>query len=227
MMTFSRCGVAVLVALAGSLAAAESNASKEAGAVLEGAKIFGAPVAGRDYGRVDPKTLPRPMDAKTFWKIVGEQQATVKLAKTMVVYEGAPMPRAEERDGKVVVTDPVDAATLLEVDQQRFFPKAHVVDDATMERLRTEVFAGVRESSSKLCGFHADYLLKWQGLMAETEVQICFGCRQIRIKNAAGTISGDLAKEQADTLKALLEPYATQGKPLFGTKAEPLVKPGK
>lgn len=221
MMTLTRCGVVAVLALGSGLEASDSGARKAPNIGVEGTKPFAIPKgSASDYGFAEAKPLPRPMDAEAFWRILGEQRATVKLATAMVVYRGVPVRMSAAPGDKAVPAVDVDESTLLRVDEQAFFPEAYSVDGVLLERLRTEIFAGVREPSNKFSGFHADYLLKWAGLMAETEVQICFSCAQIRIKNVAGTISGDLAGPQAAVLKELLQEYGKPGKAPFGIGVE-------
>jgi len=77
------------------------------------------------------------------------------------------------------------------------------------EQLREVLFAGIRErKGGKLCGgFHADFFLRWEGLLAGTDVMICFGCEEIKIFGATGDLYGDLTNDEAKKLRELLAPF--------------------
>ena len=144
-------------------------------------------------------------DSATFWKTLGAHRETVKQAKTLVVFQG--LPRLE---GQKVAPSEEMKKGLFMVDGEWFHTTPQPVAGDVSEVLRGAVFAGVKERKGvKLCGgFHADVLLRWGGgILAETDMLICFGCSEVKIYGATGSLYGDLSNEQWKELRELLAPW--------------------
>lgn len=196
----------VLAAGCGAITRGEQNTAKAA-VPLEKAAVF----AGPDGAKFEPpagsvaKVHVTP-DRATFWKTHGALNATIKEASSLVLFQGVPREEGEEKQWSEE-----KKKTLFRSDGQWFRAGAQPLPAVMAERLRALIFEGVREwRGLKLCGgFHADALLTWQGgpLRAETEVLICFGCSEVKIYGATGSLYGDLAGDQAKQLRELLAPY--------------------
>lgn len=144
-------------------------------------------------------------DRATFWRTHGTLKAVVREAKALAVFAGV-----SRADGKVRSWTEEQKKSLFMLDGEWFRVGARSVPAEMAANVRAAVFDGVREwKGLKLCdGFHADVLLKWQGgpLVADTEVLICFGCSEVKIFGATGSLYGDLAPEQAGQLRQWLAP---------------------
>ena len=172
----------------------------------EDATVF----AGPDGGRFAPpagsvaKVHVAP-DRATFWKTHGALVATVREARALVLFAGV---TRTEGNGKPWTE--AQKKSLWVLDGEWFRTGGQPIPAEWAEQVRSAVFDGVREwKGRKLCGgFHADVLLKWQGgpLAADTDALICFGCGEVKIYGATGSLYGDLAPEQAKRLREWLAP---------------------
>ncbi len=186
----------------GVTARSEPNEAKRP---LEGATVFAGPEGGG--GEIPAEKagkVPAVPDAAAFWKRHGELKAAVAGAKGPVIYEG--WPQGPKGKGHLSAEQ---KKALVMIDGEPFYPTAQTMAPEWAERLRTTVFAAVREwSGIKLCGgFHADFLLKWDGEAGEVDAMICFGCQEIRLFGPTGELYGNLTNDGAKELRELLAPF--------------------
>ena len=180
---------------------------------LGNADVFTGPSAGKyepPAGSVAQFHLMP--DSATFWRTFGGLKAGVTAAKTLVVFQGRP--RAVPKFGERVEVEPTEEEKkwLFMKDGEWIRVWAQEVPLEVADALRTAVFEGVRERKGvKLCGgFHADFLLRWEGpgLVAGGEALICFGCSEVKLYGATGSLHGDMAEGVAKRLRELLAPFA-------------------
>jgi hypothetical protein len=203
---FARIGLGVWL-VSGGVGRAESGDAKRG---LANATVFAGP-GGATFeppagSRAKVHVVP---DRATFWKTHGVLKATVQEAKELVTFAGV-----ARADGDPSQWTEERRKSHFMVDGEWFRSGAPPMPAALAEKVRSVVFAGVREwRGRKLCGgFHADVLLRWQGgpLVAATEVLLCFGCSEVKIYGATGSLYGDLAPEQAEQLREWLAPWLPQ-----------------
>jgi hypothetical protein len=69
--------------------------------------------------------------------------------------------------------------------------------------------AQVARGGVTLCGgFHADFLLKWESAVGDTEALLCFGCSEIKMYGGSASLYGDIDKAHYKELRDLLTPFA-------------------
>jgi hypothetical protein len=181
-------------------------AASEAKRPLENAAVFAGPgEATLEMGPNRVARAPERVGAAAFWKRCGELKSAVARAKSVVIFEGLPRgPKGKEH------LSAEQKKSLVLIDGEAFYPTAQAVAPELAEQLRSTLFAGVRERKDgvKLCGgFHADFFLRWSDERGATDALICFGCQEVKLDGATGELYGDLANDEAKTLRELLAPF--------------------
>ena len=210
-----RCVLGFLGGLAagGGLAAAENDGRGVT--PLGQATVF----AGPDGTKIEPTTesvatVVVTPDSATFWQLMAGWKAGVNAAKTLVVFQGRPRPTAGVGEPIAATPSEEERKGLFQKDGQWLRVSAQEVPLDVADVVRSTVFDGVRERKGmKLCGgFHADFLLRWEGrgLVAGGEALICFGCSEVKLFGATGVLHGDLAETEVKRLRELLAPFVAK-----------------
>jgi hypothetical protein len=196
----------VLVILLGCVAAVDiSGAEKGPKPPLEGARVFAGPPGENAPASVQTKRSAHD-DPTTFARAVGILSADVGRGNQLTLWEGVP------RSGdKAAIEEQRRQRQTLTVDGQVFFADAQTVPPELAEKLREMIFAAARVSRGgvKLCGgFHADFLLKWESAVGDTEALLCFGCSELKMYGGSASLYGDIDKAYYNGLRDLLTPFA-------------------
>ena len=195
----------VVVAVAGL---AVGGRAEEKPAFLKGAEA--------SFGRVEAESAAKRgkfstySDARAFAAAIGPLDAAIREATSLVVYEGVPRLVKD----KAALEVEMGERKTFKVDGQTFFADPKAATSELAATLHAAVFAAAkpgRVGSVKLCGgFHADYLLRWEGKTGRTDALLCFGCHEIKLFGAAGSLYGDLSAEGVKSLRSLLAPFAKE-----------------
>lgn len=155
----------------------------------------------------------RPVSA-VHTAVMAELTATIKGARQIAVFEGVPRDKQKElvaaeqarSQNGVALYD----ARLIEGHHgQWFYPKGRAITpDVAADLLKSVLDAAAPYRGLKLCGgFHADYALQWGGPTGLYEVQVCFGCGELRLITPEATLQADIPNGQAENLRKRFAPY--------------------
>lgn len=181
---------------------------------LVDAKVF----AGPNDSAAQPvdEALMRPTAATEFTVLLARLAGEINRARTLTIFEGHP--RLLDRTAAAAEHTRKPSFKRL---GESFYAAPLEATDELDRNLRRLVLQGVKVSRGvKLCGgFHADFLLRWQGPAGEAEALLCFGCHEVKIVGIGGALYADLSAEQVDALRKLLNAYfATES---IGTPTTP------
>lgn len=177
---------------------------------LVDAKIFAGP-GEKQAGSVEDR-LVRGTPAAEFVAAFAPLAGAINRAKSLTIFEGHP--RALDR---VKAAGERTRKPSFERHGEWFY-SAPLPAPVELDRaLRTAVLDGAKPfRGTKLCGgFHADFLLSWEGPAGKVEALLCFGCHELKIVGVAGALYGDLAN--VEQLRQVL-------RTAFGDAAAPLTK---
>jgi hypothetical protein len=173
------------------------------GGGLERATVFAGPSEAAPT-RVEEGAIPRPRDRNEFTRIFARLAAEIGRAKTLTIFRG----HSRRFDAAKATAEQGRRPSFTRLGQW-FFADPLSAPPETVAALRGALLDGIvtpkQPASIKLCGgFHADFLLRWEGPGGTTEAQVCFGCHEVKIVGPGGALYADVAAEQVKALRALL-----------------------
>ena len=181
-----------------------ARAAEPAGSYgLVDAKVFAGPNEREartvEEGFIPPASSPAEF-AKAFARVAGE----ISRAKTLIIFEGHP----RLRDPAAAVAERTKKASFSRVGEWFYATPLRVSDDV-MQALRRLVLDGTKMARGvKLCGgFHADFLLRWEGPAGTTDALLCFGCHEVKIVGTGDAVYGDVADEQLKKVRSVLKAF--------------------
>jgi hypothetical protein len=140
----------------------------------------------------------------------------VKKADKVVVYEGLPHPLSEKatfeaEKNKANVVRPRKDKVKVEADAHPFYGPPREVREADAKALTALVtnpdvvkpFGG-----NKRCGgFHPDYAVEWRAGGEAYYVEVCYGCREVKVYGPKQSLYADLSPKGLDEFKKVLAGY--------------------
>lgn len=193
---------ALLVCAGAVSAAMAAEAGRSYG--LVDAKVFAGPNE-REARTVDEGFVPRASSAGEFAGVFARLAGEIARAKTLTVFEGHP----RMQNTAEAIAERTKKPSFSRVGQW-FYATPLAASEDVERKLRRAVLDGARWGGGpggiKLCGgFHADFLLRWEGPAGTTEALVCFGCHEVKIVGTGGALYGDLADAQLKEVRAVLK----------------------
>lgn len=150
--------------------------------------------------------VPESIPESKFRSEVSPLLQRISNSSSMTIYEGLPHqfyePVALEKELKEQKT--------ITIHEYPFYAEAVIASKDCEKKLRElSCNAGTftRWQGAKACGgFHPDWLLEFKDGPELYYLQICFGCQEARLFNAAGQIDCDLSERSLRQFTTLLQP---------------------
>ena len=133
----------------------------------------------------------------------------VKKAKIVTLYEGLPHQTWEAEQLK---TEQASKKTV-KLHGFPFYEELLALKDEDAKKLKDlfcaeDSFKAMAPNSQKKCGgFHPDYCIEWKDDEVTYQVQVCFGCEEVRCYGPKVDLYCDITRKAFEQFVVILKPY--------------------